>query len=353
MSQPSALHVVLLGGSGFVGQAILRRLQHLHAAGRPVRVTALVHRQALPFQTDWLQPVLGPLGHEQAPLPAGLFPQAPHVLIHGASKQTDPDGSGYAVNERGVQQLCRQMGASTRGVLFLSSMSVHGDGPHRGVLEEAPIRPGTALAASRARCEALWAQWAQHTGRRAWMVRPRFVVGPGDRFLRPGLERLSRAPVRLGSGQQRLSIIGVDDLASAIVHLAESMLSQPHPPQGEFDAWLAAYQQPISLDTLTTLAARSQPASSVLPAPDARRWTLPTWAPLWQAVGRLPHASIRQLAQRILLLGQDQWANTSKLGRQLPEPLLAQDPEQAVRQAFQTPPSASSSAHSSSQPVTP
>ena len=78
-------------------------------------------------------------------------------------------------------------GGATRAVLFVSSFSVYGEGPQRGVEETAPQRPETPLARSRAACEERLAQLAAHGHCAVTVLRTRFVLGAGDRHVLPGL----------------------------------------------------------------------------------------------------------------------------------------------------------------------
>lgn len=302
--------LVLLGARGFVGSAVLRQLQ-----GRAGDTRVLVHR-AVPAGL----PVSAVL-HEGSltALPEGLWPDAPHVVIHCASKQIDHDGRGFGVNLQGIESLCRAITPQTRAVLFVSSCSVYGDGAQRGVREDAPLRPATALARSRAACEARLAQLAAQGRCRVEVFRPRFVLGQGDRHVLPGLARLVRRGFTLGHGQQRFSVIDVDDFARILRARAEAALRLTP----GFDAFNVGYASPLALHEIVAALAERQG----VPPP---RWRIPVHPTLLNALGWLPGLPVH----RLRLLGLDHQLDVRRLHARLPAPWLALDPRIALRRAM-------------------
>jgi nucleoside-diphosphate-sugar epimerase len=304
------LQLVLLGASGFVGSAVLRQLH-----GRAHGTQVLVHRSAPAVESAAVTPHPGSL----TDLPVGLWPDAPHVLIHCASKQIDHDGTGFGVNLHGIEAVCRAVTPQTRAVLFASSCSVYGEGAQRAVREDAPLRPGTPLAQSRAACEARLAQLAARGRCRVEVFRPRFVLGQGDRHVLPGLARLVRRGLTLGRGQQRFSVIDVDDFARILLARAEAAL---HRPPG-FEAFNVGYARPLALhEILGALAERLG-----VPPP---RWRIPVHPTLLNVLGWLPGLPVH----RLRLLGLDHHLDVSRLHAQLPGPWLALDPLVALRRAL-------------------
>lgn len=302
--------LVLLGASGFIGSALLRQLQ-----GRAGDTRVLVHRKA---------PAGGPTSAVLHPgslteLPAGLWPSEPHVVIHCASKQIDHDGSGFGVNLQGIEALCRAITPQTRAVLFISSCSVYGDGAQRGLSEDAPLRPSTPLAQSRAACEVRLAQLAAQGRCRVEVFRPRFVLGQGDRHVLPGLAKLVRRGFTLGRGQQRFSVIDVDDFARILLARAEAAM---HGGPG-FDAFNVGYARPLAWhEIVATLVERLEVA--------APRWRIPVHPVLLNMLACVPGLPVH----RLRLLGLDHHLDVSRLASQLPGPWLALDPLVALRRAM-------------------
>lgn len=312
-AQPPA--IVLLGGSGFVGDAVLRALYE-----RPAPVHVLVHRQPLRHAPPGLQMHHGAIDA----LPPGLLPTQPHVVIHCASKQIDSDGSGYGINLRGVEALGAALTAQTRAVLFLSSFSVYGEGTQRDIDEAATLRPGTALARSRADCERRLATLCAARGCALYVLRTRFVLGEGDRYVLPGIVAALRRGLMPGSGAQRYSCIDVADLAQLLLQLA----ARAQPADG-LQVCNAAYARPIAMREIAELWASSE----ARPIP-ARH--LPLSETALRLLARVPVGSIQRTATKLQLVGLDHYGRVDRLAALLPQAaaLLQRDPREVVRAAL-------------------
>lgn len=310
------LRLVLLGSTGYTGSAVLRA-----ALAAEVPVHALLRRRGerLPGAVT--------VAHGALPeLPAALFPDAPCVVVHLASKQIDADGSGYwAANVGGADALMAALPPQVRGVIYGSSMSVYGQGAQRGVSEVAALRPATALAKSRAGAEDSIRRGAAARGVGGWLLRPRFVVGQGDRHTAPGLIKLAQRGLLPGGGAQRLSLVDVDDYAALILHLA-----------GE----LQAGRGPVRVEALNIGYAHAPTLSELLE--EARQTLglrgsvrrLPLWAPALAGLRRLPAA--RDLATKLELIGLDHYGDTDRLARVAPQGWMQRDPVAVFRRAVET-----------------
>ncbi|MGY4829718.1 NAD-dependent epimerase/dehydratase family protein [Sphaerotilaceae bacterium SBD11-9] len=309
-TSPHPLRVVLLGASGFIGSAVLRQLEGLAGECR-----VLVHRTRPPVLPEVAVAHSGSL----TDLPAGLWPAAPHVVIHCASKQIDDDRSGFAINLQGIEHLCEQVTPCTRAVLFVSSCSVYGDGAQRGVTEDAPLRPATPLARSRAQCEARLARLAATGHCRVELFRPRFVLGQGDRHVLPGLARLARRGFTLGHAQQRFSVIDVDDFARILLARAQAaLLAGPG-----CEVFNVGCLRPLALHEILQVLA----GQIGVPPP---RWRIPVHPLLLKALAWLPGRAAQGLLQRLRLMGLDHHLDVSRLHASLPAPGLALDPFAAL-----------------------
>jgi nucleoside-diphosphate-sugar epimerase len=316
------LRIVLLGASGFIGSALLRQMHGTHTQPH-----LLVHHTPPASMPAQAQSHRGSLSE----LPTGLLPEAPHVVIHCASKQVDADGSGYGVNLRGIEALCQRIaeqGAArhTRAVLFVSSCSVYGSGPQLRVRESAPLRPDTPLARSRAACEARLHVLADHSACRVEVFRPRFVLGLGDQHVLPGLARLTERGLTLGNGEQRFSVIDVDDLARILLARASHALHSERPTG--FDAFNVGYERPISLHEIQELLCEHFDL-------DTPRRHIPTPERLVQAAVRMPVPPLQRLAQRLSLFGLTHHMAIARLAATLETPWLGRDPRTVLRRATQ------------------
>lgn len=312
------LRIVLLGASGFLGGAVLRQMK---ALDRPREAHCLAHRRPIP-KHDFIQLCPG----EVSTMPAGLLPPEPHVVVHCASKQVDTDGLGFASNLHGVDRLLAMANPFTRAIVYASSFSVYGDGPQAGVTEDTALQPHTALAKSRAECEARLLSGARVGGVPVAVLRARFVFGEGDCHFLPGLLRLARAGVKPGSGRQRFSVIDVDDYAKVILSLARRFLDEEPGSSTVPAVFNVGYRQPVSWQDIADILCE---AAGCPPA----RIPVPVNRAVLRGLGALPLETTRRLVERLQLLGYDHYGDVSRLAATLPIPVLDRDPRQVIAAA--------------------
>lgn len=303
------MRVVLLGATGFVGARVLRAL-----AAASIPVTALVRGSAERLQSACDRVVVGALPD----VPKSLFSDEPFVLVHAATKQRDEDGTGFAVNAAAARALLAVLPASCRGVVYASSVSVYGAGRQVDVDESTPVRPSTALAASRAEVERLFVAGCEARGAPATILRTRFVIGAGDRFTLPGLLRAFRRGVAIGDEAQRFTVVDVDDYAAIVVALA----SAPRP----LGALHVGYRRPVALAEIREALAKR----FALP-PVRRRVRMASTVAA--ALSALPFARARSLGGTLELLAHDHVASVEALARTGFEAVVARDPRTALASA--------------------
>jgi nucleoside-diphosphate-sugar epimerase len=202
--------VLVTGGAGFVGRAVVRRLLD---AGVEVRV--LVHRTELePSLAAGVEEVRGDLG---APDSLRGIAEGIRAVIHAAVHIGDDGPDCDRVNGAGTEALvseARRCGVAR--VVALSNCAVYGWAVHRGSTEASVVvDPATPISLSRARAE----RAVLSAG--GTVLRPLFVYGDGDTRLLPAIIRAARRlPFVVGGGRARLSVISVDELASILVAAA-------------------------------------------------------------------------------------------------------------------------------------
>jgi nucleoside-diphosphate-sugar epimerase len=309
--------LALLGATGLVGSALCRAL----------RARSDYEARALVRGPDRLQPSpgLSVLEGSLESLPAQLFAHAPEVVVHFATQQIDSEGSGFtATNVEGTQRLLDALPASVRVFLYGSSLSVYGQGPQRGENEEAlAIRPATPLARSRVEAERRILAAGRERGFSAVCLRPRFVLGRGDRHTLPGLLRVTRKGRGLGSGRQAFSVIDVDDYARAILAVAEHLRTAEPVQRGLH----VGYTQPLSLaDIQAALSA----AFGLEPV--ARRLRLPM-GPV-NALASLGLGGLSGQAVKYQLVGQDHYVDVSALRSLGGGAIVDRDPREALDEAI-------------------
>jgi 2'-hydroxyisoflavone reductase len=211
---PSSLALLVLGGTGFIGPHLVR-----YAVARGHRVT-IFNR-----------------GRHQADLPNGitrLTGDRNGQLGALTGKRWDVVVDDSATNPDWVRQSAQLLKESAGRYLFTSSTGVYYPYLSRGLDES--VAPHLEVAdpkdfsetygVAKARCER---EVQQAFGDRALVVRPTYIVGPGDTS-----DRFPYWPVRLAKGGETLApgrrddpvqIIDVRDLSEFMVRLLEDQRS--------------------------------------------------------------------------------------------------------------------------------
>jgi 2'-hydroxyisoflavone reductase len=207
---PHPLELLILGGTGFIGPHLVR-----HAVARGHRVTTFTR------------------GRRQADLPAGvtqLVGDRNGQLQALAGKRWDVVVDDSATNPDWVRQSTALLKDSVGRYLFTSSTGVYYPYLKRPVDETTPVRMevvdpkdgSESYGVAKARCERIV---LDTFGDRGVVVRPTYIVGPGDTT-----DRFPYWPVRLARGGEVLApgkrddpvqIIDVRDLAEFMVKLLE------------------------------------------------------------------------------------------------------------------------------------
>ena len=306
----SSVRIALLGATGYTGQAFLRHLGHSEPGWR---VSALVRRAPAGERLPFVDYLTGSLPEE---IPAGFPPPDTTVLVHLASAKDSADPRLlHAVNVTGTAAVLTRLPASAAGVIYASSMSVYGQGPQVGLDEQAPTRPGTALAATRLAAEALVAAETGHRGMGAYLLRPRFFVGRDDTSFLPGIRRLPDLPVRVRATTAH-SVIDVDDYAAILARLVRRMIERMATGAVVRRPLHVAYRRPVTVAELTRLAGspRSGPRAG-LPAEAAIALcrVLPGGAPL-------------RIRTQLELIARPHWADVSALEAEIGDGITGRDP---------------------------
>jgi len=210
----SSLNLLVLGGTGFIGPHLVR-----HAVARGHRVTIFTRGR---HQADLPNEVARLTGDRNGHLEALVGMRFDAVVDDSA---TNPDW---------VRQSAQLLKNSTRSYLFTSSTGVYYPYLKRGLDESVsphldvsdPKDGSETYGVSKARCEK---EIQDAFGDRALVVRPTYIVGPGDTT-----DRFPYWPVRLARGGEVLApgrhddpvqIIDVRDLAEWMVRLLEEQRS--------------------------------------------------------------------------------------------------------------------------------
>lgn len=255
--------VFVTGGSGFLGGQVSRALLR-----RGHAVTALVRRRGSIAHPD-IREVEGDL---ERPLDGHRL-EGHDVVIHAAALLSSAARweRHQRVNVLGTRQMMAAAArAGVRRFVHVSSLVVLAETPDRVWRETTPLRSRRAGLPPyvRAKIEAEeGVEAASSLGLPVVTVRPGVILGAGDRTTTPLVLNLLRRglPVRIGSGENRIPCVDVEELADALADSADAT--------GIDGARinLAARESPTQRQLLDTHA-----AAAALPAPHA----LPEWAAL-------------------------------------------------------------------------
>jgi nucleoside-diphosphate-sugar epimerase len=205
--------VLVTGGTGFVGSAVVREL----LAMRPDVEPHVLSRSELP---QWMVEagVVMVRGDLTQPSTVEGLGRDVFAVLHLASQIGGDPATVSAVNERGTATLlamARQ--ADISRVLYVSTCAVYGGKAHRGETE-AELVPAPVSITSRSRLAAERLVLANG----GVVLRPHLLYGEGDAHVVPTLLRWIRAvPAWAGGAAGRTSLCAVRDLAAAVVALLD------------------------------------------------------------------------------------------------------------------------------------
>jgi nucleoside-diphosphate-sugar epimerase len=180
------------GGSGFIGQALVRRLR---SEGWDVRALARSDTAADRVREAGAEPVAGDLDNAES-LRAGA--EGSEVVFHAAAKVEDwGDPADFErLNVRGTESvIAAARAAGARRLVHVGTEAALMAGqPLVNVNEDAPLRPDSPslYPSTKAKAEQR-VRDANGDGLETVVIRPRFVWGKGDTTLLPALVQLVRA----------------------------------------------------------------------------------------------------------------------------------------------------------------
>lgn len=210
--------LMVTGGSGFLGSALLARLlreeREVVAVGR-----SSVH---LPLQTVQVESFL-----DVEPLNDVLG--AVDTIVHCAARAhvmnddtQNPLAEYRKVNVEGTLNLARQAGdAGVRRFVFVSSIKVNGESTELGkpFTEDKAPAPEDAYGVSKQESELALTALARETNMEVVIVRPPLVYGPGVKGNFATMIKLveSGIPLPLGAVRNKRSMVALDNLVDLIV----------------------------------------------------------------------------------------------------------------------------------------
>lgn len=251
--------VLVTGASGFVGRALVHRLNQ-----ESVATVAVSRRGGLGTQA---------LGEIDAGTNWDGVLNGTDTVVHLAARVhvmrdrvSEPLQAFRTVNVEGTRRLGRRAAfAGVRRVVFISSVKVHGEttAPERPFQPDDPFDPSDAYARSKVEAEQALGQVAAETGLEVVVIRPPVVYGPGVGANFARLMQLVRkgVPLPLGAVDNRRSLVGLDNLVDLLVRCIDH-------PAAAGQVFLAGDGEDVSTTELLRRVARAmdRPAQ-LLPVP--------------------------------------------------------------------------------------
>ncbi|MFF4276092.1 NAD-dependent epimerase/dehydratase family protein [Streptomyces sp. NPDC001536] len=231
--------VLVVGGTGFIGSAVLRELTREHSS--PGSTPTLHVLSRTPPRVTAATGVRHVAGDLTDPSTLRGACSGIKTVIHAASYVGRDEQMCHDINHLGTQALLDEARRNgVRRFIYVSTASVYGMGPHRGPVE-GQLAPSPASPASTSRLRAEEAVRASG----GIVLRPHLVYGIGDRWFIPTLARVLRqVPYWPAGTTPRASVIAAEDLARVIAALA----LQPEPHDG--GTYHVADPRPLLMDDL-------------------------------------------------------------------------------------------------------
>ena len=261
------MKVLVTGANGFVGLAVLQRLNvisGLQAVGSVRRGavltgTTVVEVGDLAAQTDWSLTLAGA-----------------DAVVHLAARVhvmrdivADPLTAFRAVNVEGTLNLARQAAAAgVKRFVFISSVKVNGEStlPWRAFTEADTPNPQDDYGQSKQEAEQGLRQLSADTGMEVVIIRPPLVYGPGVKANFAALMRAVQRgwPLPLGAVHNQRSLVALD-------HLVDFIVTCITHSQAANQTFLVSDRQDLS----TTELVRGMAKAAGVPA---RLLPVPVWA---------------------------------------------------------------------------
>lgn len=255
-------HVLVTGGSGFVGNALIKRLLSEHR-----EVLAVGRSEVdLPVETIKVSSFseLGALGHKLGSVDVVVHCAARAHIMYDDTQ--DPLAEYRKVNVDGTLNLARHAAESgVKRFVFVSSIKVNGEQtlPGNPFTEDVAPAPEDPYGISKYEAEQQLQALSAETGMELVIIRPPLVYGPGVKGNFASMIRLMEKglPLPLGAVGNKRSLVALDNLVDLIVTCVDN-------PAAANQVFLAGDGQDLSTTELLRGVANATGKSAwLLPVP--------------------------------------------------------------------------------------
>ncbi|HTG35331.1 MAG TPA: NAD(P)-dependent oxidoreductase [Thermoanaerobaculia bacterium] len=244
------MRILVTGGTGFTGKALVRRLLDLGH-----EVVALDYKEGLKTAElrDWgAGVIIGSVTDAAVVRRAMEGVEVVHHLAAAFREMNVPDTYYWEVNVQGTRNVLDEaLKQGVRKLVYCSTCGVHGNIDHPPGGEDAPIQPADYYQRTKYEAEPLVRTFHQR-GLPAAILRPAAIYGPGDpeRFLMI-FRRVSRGTFPMfGNGKTLYHPLYIDNLVDAFVAaMADGV--------GDGEAYLIADDEYLEIEDLVKRVGRA------------------------------------------------------------------------------------------------
>jgi 2-alkyl-3-oxoalkanoate reductase len=237
------MKVLVTGGTGFTGKALVRRLIEMGH-----QVVALDYKEGLKTQEirEWgAEVILGSVTDMDVVRRAVEGAEVVHHVAAAFREMDVPERHYYEVNVEGTRNVLQAaLDAGVRKVIYCSTCGVHGNVDHPPAGEDAPIRPADYYQRTKWEAEPVVRELFER-GLRATILRPAAIYGPGDpeRFYLIFKRVAGGTFPMFGNGRTLYHPLYIDNLIDAFILAMEE-------GRGDGEAYLIADEHYIEIEDL-------------------------------------------------------------------------------------------------------
>jgi len=244
------MKVLVTGGTGFTGKALVRRLIEMGH-----QVVALDYKEGLKTQEirEWgAEVILGSVTDMDVVRRAVEGAEVVHHVAAAFREMDVPERHYYEVNVEGTRNVLQAAhDAGVRKVVYCSTCGVHGNVDHPPAGEDAPIRPADYYQRTKWEAEPVAREFFER-GLRTTILRPAAIYGPGDpeRFFLIFKRVAGGTFPMFGNGRTLYHPLYIDNLIDAFILAMEN-------GKGDGEAYLIADEHYIEIEDLVRRVAKS------------------------------------------------------------------------------------------------